>query len=73
MEDNLAEVFTAFAFPLEHRKSSRSTNSLEWINKEIHRRKRVKSVFPNEALCLRLVFVLLMNINGCYTKEEFSR
>lgn len=34
LEDNLAEGFTVFDFPLEHRRSIRTTNSLERINKE---------------------------------------
>jgi len=63
MEDNLAEGFTVFAFPLEHRRSIRTTNSLERINKEIRRRTRVVGVFPNEASCLRLVSALLMEMS----------
>jgi putative transposase len=62
LEENLAEGFTVFDFPLEHRKSIRTTNSLERVNKEIRRRTRVVGVFPNEASCLRLIFVLLMEI-----------
>ncbi|MGV8025292.1 MAG: IS256 family transposase [Anaerolineaceae bacterium] len=63
MEDNLAEGFTVFDYPLEHRRSIRTTNSLERINKEIRRRTRVVGVFPNEASCLRLVSALLMEIS----------
>lgn len=62
MEENLAEGFTVFDFPLEHRRSIRTTNSLERINKEIRRRTKVVGVFPNEASCLRLVSALLMEI-----------
>jgi transposase-like protein len=60
MEENLPEGFTVFDFPLEHRRSIRTTNSLERINREIRRRTRVVGVFPNEASCLRLVSALLM-------------
>ena len=60
MEENLAEGFTVFDFHLEHRRSVRTTNSLERINKEIRRRTRVVGIFPNEASCLRLVSALLM-------------
>lgn len=52
-----------FDFPLEHRRSIRTTNSLERINKEIRRRAQVVVVFPNEASCLRLVSALLMEIS----------
>jgi transposase-like protein len=67
MEDNLAEGFTVFDFALEHRRSIRTTNSLERINKEIRRRTRVVGVFPNETSCLRLVSALLME-----TSEEWQ-
>lgn len=63
LEDNLAEGFTVFDFPLEHRRSIRTTNSLERINKEIRRRTRVVGIFPNEASCLRLVSAILMEIS----------
>ena len=63
LEDNLSEGFTVFDFPLEHRRSIRTTNSLERINKEIRRRTRVVGVFPNEASCLRLISALLMEIS----------
>jgi putative transposase len=63
LEDNLSEGFSVFDFPLEHRRSIRTTNSLERINKEIRRRTRVVGVFPNEASCLRLVSALLMEIS----------
>lgn len=67
MEENLAEGFTVFDFPLEHRRSIRTTNSLERINKEIRRRTRVVGIFPNQASCLRLVSALLME-----TSEEWQ-
>jgi putative transposase len=63
LEENLSEGFTFFDFPLEHRKSIRTTNSLERVNKEIRRRTRVVGVFPNEASCLRLISALLMEIS----------
>ncbi len=67
LEENLPEGFTVFDFPLEHRRSIRTTNSLERVNKEIKRRTRVVGVFPNEASCLRLVTALLME-----TSEEWQ-
>lgn len=63
IEDNLSEGFSVFDFPLEHRRTIRTTNSLERINKEIRRRTRVIGVFPNESSCLRLVSALLMEIS----------
>ena len=67
MEENPAERFTVFDFPLEYRRTIRTTNRLERINKEIRKRTRVVGVFPNEASCLRLVSALLME-----TSEEWQ-
>lgn len=58
-EDNLAEGFTVFSFPQSHRVRLRTTNGLERINREIKRRTRVASIFPNAASCLRLISALL--------------
>ena len=62
LEENLPDSFTNFDFPLEHRRTIRTSNSLERVNKEIRRRTNVIGVFPNEASCLRLVSALLMEI-----------
>jgi putative transposase len=40
----------------------RTTNPLERINKEIKRRTRVATLFPNEAAVLRLASAVLMEI-----------
>ena len=63
LEESLPESFTVFDFPLEHRRTIRTSNSLERVNKEIRRRTKVIGVFPNETACLRLISALLMEIS----------
>lgn len=58
-EENLPDGFTVFALPHAQRARLRTTNGLERINREIKRRTRVASIFPNTASCLRLVSALL--------------
>jgi transposase-like protein len=58
-EANLQEGFAVFAMPASQRVRLRTTNGLERINREIKRRTRVASIFPNPASCLRLVSALL--------------
>ena len=58
-EESLAEGFTVFGLPPEHRVRMRTTNGLERLNKEIKRRTRVATLFPNTASCLRLVSAIL--------------
>ena len=45
------------------RRRLRTTNLLERLNKEIKRRTRVATLFPNEASVLRLVASILMETN----------
>jgi len=63
MEENLPQGLTVFAFPQKHRRLIRTTNGLERLNREIRRRTRVASLFPNEASCLRLVTAVVMEIS----------
>ena len=58
-EENLPDGFAVFDLPLGQRIRLRTTNGLERINREIKRRTRVASIFPNTASCLRLVSALL--------------
>ena len=58
-EANLPDGFAVFDYPQAHRIRLRTTNGLERINREIKRRTRVASIFPNAASCLRLVSALL--------------
>lgn len=48
-----------FDCPLSHRIRLRTTNGLERINRELKRRTRVASIFPNPPSCLRLILAPL--------------
>jgi transposase-like protein len=63
MEENLPDGFTVFDVPKAHQRRLRTTNSAERLNREIRRRARVASLFPNEASCLRLVTAIVMEIS----------
>lgn len=63
LEANVVESLTVFALPAEHRRKLRTSNLLERINKEIKRRTRVATLFPNEASVLRLVSAVLAEIS----------
>jgi transposase-like protein len=67
MEDNIPEGFTVFTLPYAMRRRLRTTNMIERLNREIKRRTRVASLFPNEASLLRLVSAILME-----TSEEWE-
>jgi len=63
MEENIPEGLTVFVLPKEHRKRMRTSNMMERLSKEIHRRTRVTALFPNEASLLRLASAVLMEIS----------
>lgn len=63
MEANVPESLSVFALPSSHRRLLRTTNVLERLNKEIKRRTRVATLFPNESSLLRLVSAVLAEIS----------
>lgn len=63
MEDAIPQGLTVFQLPKHVQKKLRTTNGLERLNKEIERRTRVASLFPNTESLLRLVSALLMEIS----------
>lgn len=67
LETAVPEGLTVFDFPVEHRRRLRTNNSLERLNREIKRRTRVATLFPNEASLLRLATAVLME-----TDEEWQ-
>jgi putative transposase len=67
LETAIPEGLTVFDFPVEHRRRLRTNNSLERLNREIKRRTRVATQFPNEASLLRLATAVLME-----TDEEWQ-
>lgn len=76
MERNVPEGLAVFTRPTAHRRRLRTSNMLERLNKEIHRRTRVATLFPNEASLLRLVSAVLAEVDEewqtgkCYLNTE---
>jgi transposase-like protein len=62
-ERNIPEGLTVFLLPVTHQKRMRTSNSIERLNKEIKRRTRVATLFPNEESLLRLVSAVLSEIS----------
>jgi len=62
-EENVPEGLNVFALPQAHQKRMRTSNNIERLNKEIKRRARVATLFPNEESLLRLVSAVLAEIS----------
>jgi transposase-like protein len=67
MAENIPDGFAVFELKKPFRSKLRSTNMIERLNREIKRRTRVCSLFPNEESLLRLVSAILME-----TSEEWE-
>jgi transposase-like protein len=63
IEENVPESFAVFRLPASHRRRLRTTNMLERVHRELKRRTRVASLFPNDASLLRLVTAVLMELS----------
>jgi putative transposase len=62
-EKALPEGMVVFSMPEQHWRKIRTDNMLERLNKEILRRTRVATLFPNTASCMRLVSAVVMEIS----------
>ncbi|MBA3483933.1 MAG: IS256 family transposase [Pirellulales bacterium] len=63
MEQNVPEGLVVLRLPPAHRQRLRTTNMLERLNRELKRRTRVATLFPNDASLLRLVTAVLMEVS----------
>jgi hypothetical protein len=63
LEENVAQGLSVFVLPAPQRRYLRTTNMLERVHKELKRRTRVATLFPNEASLLRLVSAVLAEVS----------
>jgi transposase-like protein len=63
LEENVAQGLSVFVWPAPQRRYLRTTNMLERVHKELKRRTRVATLFPNEASLLRLVSAVLAEVS----------
>jgi len=59
----LPQGFTVFSFAEDLRKKLRTSNVVERVNREIKRRTKVATMFPNAGSCLRLVTAVVSEIS----------
>lgn len=69
-EANIPQGLTIFSLPPEYRRRLHTTNRFERLNREIKRRTRVATLFPNEASLLRLVTAILADVSDEWETER---
>ena len=70
LEANVPEGLTVFKLPVKLRRRLRTNNLLERLNREIKRRTRVATLFPNEDSLLRLATAVLMETDEEWQTEK---
>jgi transposase-like protein len=70
IDDNVTEGLTIFEFPEQQRRNLRTTNLLENLNREVRRRTRVATIFPNDASLLRLVSAVLAEVSDGWETDR---
>lgn len=70
MEANVPESLTVLCLPARHRVRMRTSNMLERLNRELKRRTRVVSIFPNDAALLRLASAVLLEIDESWMSSR---
>jgi transposase-like protein len=63
LDENVPEALSVFMLPTAQRRYLRTTNMLERVHKELKRRTRVATLFPNEVSLLRLVSAVLAELS----------
>jgi putative transposase len=75
LDEGFEDSIQYMNFPISHRKSIRSTNSVERLNGEIRRRESVIRIFPNTQSAFRLIGAVLISYvesNKHWGKRLFS-
>ncbi|WP_419393959.1 IS256 family transposase [Cytobacillus praedii] len=70
LDDGFEDAIQYLNFPEKLHPHLRSTNSLERLNQEVHRREKVIRVFPNTQSAFRLVGAVLMQYQDVYSKRK---
>jgi len=70
LEAGFEDAIAVLELPERYRKRLRTTNSLEQLNEEIRRRKRVIRIFPNRESAIRLIGTLLMEQDKKWASDK---
>lgn len=73
LEDGFDDAMTVMILPKNLRKSFRTTNHIERLNKELKRRSKVIGIFPNNESLIRLMGSVLLECNLQVKRKVFYK
>jgi len=73
LDEGFEDAMQFHSRPLTHHKHIRSTNMLERLNREIRRREKVITIFPNDQSAIRIIGSVLMHIEEGWVGKTFIK
>ncbi|MBM7573643.1 IS256 family transposase [Aquibacillus albus] len=70
LDEGFEDTMQFHSQPVDFHKSLRTTNMLERVNREVRRREKVISIFPNDQSALRTIGSILMDIEERWEKKK---
>lgn len=71
LEEGFEDAMQYHAHSSKYHQHLRTTNMLERVNKEVRRREKVISIFPNDQSAVRLIGAVLMDINESWEHKQY--
>lgn len=73
LDEGFEDAMQFHSQPTEYHKHLKTTNMLERVNREVRRREKVISVFPNDQSAIRLIGSVLMDIDEDWLDKPYLR
>lgn len=73
LESGFEDAMQFHSQPSKYHKHLRTTNMLERVNREVRRRERVITIFPNDQSAIRTIGTVLMDIHEKWEKTQYLK
>lgn len=73
LESGFEDAMQFHSQPSKYHKHLRTTNMLERVNREVRRRERVITIFPNDQSALRTIGTVLMDIHEKWERTQYLK
>jgi putative transposase len=73
LDDGFEDAMQFQSHPAAYHKNLRTTNMLERLNREIRRREKVISIFPNDQSAIRIIGSVLMDIEEAWVGKQYLK